>query len=114
MAQGNLGEARGLFAESLGIRREVGDRIGIAHCLAGLGGVAWLQAQPERAARVLGAAEALLEALGARLDVNERDLYDRTVAALRGHFDAGRFAAAWAAGQALPLEAAIAKALETE
>jgi predicted ATPase/DNA-binding SARP family transcriptional activator len=111
MAQGNPGEARGLFAESLDIRREVGDRLGIAHCLAGLAGVAWSQARPERASRVLGAIEALLEALGARLDVIERDLYNRYVAELKAHLGEDQFATAWAAGRALPLEVAIDEAL---
>ncbi len=114
MAQGNPDEARRLFAESLGIRREVGDRRGITHCLVGLAGVAWLQAQPNRATRVLGATEALLEALGARLEGNDRALYDRNVAELKAHLGEDRFAAAWATGRALPLEAAIAEALAAE
>jgi hypothetical protein len=36
------------------------------------------------------------------------------VAALRTHLDVGTFAAAWAAGRALPLEQAIAEALGEE
>jgi hypothetical protein len=70
------------------------------------------QAQPERAARLLGAVDALREMIGYRLAAAERTDYDRDVAAIRAQLDAATFAAAWAAGQALTLEQAIAEALE--
>ncbi len=111
LAQGDPGEARRRFADSLSLRRELGDQRGIAHCLAGLAGVAYEQGQPERTARILGATENLLAAIGSRLEVPDRALYDRTVAALRANLGEQRFAAAWVQGRALALEAAIAEAL---
>jgi len=111
LGQGDTGVAGSLFAESLSLRRSLDDRRGIAHCLAGLAGVAWAQAQPERAARLLGATEGLLDALGSRLEVADRALYDRHVEALRESLSADQLAVAWAGGRALSLEAAISEAL---
>jgi hypothetical protein len=89
------------FEDSLALYREVGNEDGIAYCLAGLAGVAGAEGQPERAARLLGAAEALLEATGVRLIAADRAEYDRNVAAVRAQLDEAAFAAAWAEGRAM-------------
>jgi hypothetical protein len=44
--------------------------------------------------------------------VYRRDFYDGLMAAARAALSGEAFAAAWAAGRALPLEAAIAEALQ--
>ena len=103
--------ARRYFEESLALRQELGDQRGIAVCLAGLAGVAGVYAQPERAARLLGVAAALLETIGGRLDAIERALYEHNVAAAQSALGADQFMKAWAAGRAMPLEQAIADAL---
>jgi tetratricopeptide (TPR) repeat protein len=104
--------ARALHEESLELRRQEEDKRGVALCLARLAGVAVGQGQLERAARLLGATEALLEACSARMDDPlERIDYDRNVAAARAKLGAEAFAAAWAAGRAMSLEQAIAYAL---
>src|SRR5690349_24731493 len=95
--QGDYAAARSLYKESLGIRRELGDKRGCAECLAGLGGVAagmgQAQAQTrakrsvgrqaERGARLLGAAEALLGTINAVLDPEDRMVYKQGVASAR-------------------------------
>jgi hypothetical protein len=76
----------------------------------------------ERAARLLGATEVLLEASGKNFDDTERigngripitsqSDYERHVAAVRTALSDQAFAAAWEAGRALSLEQAIAEAL---
>src|SRR5439155_15426270 len=85
----------------------------IAYCLAGLGGAAAASGLAERAARLLGAAEALFEAMGAPLTRNEQAVFDRDVAVTRAALSGESFAAAWAEGRRLPLERAIQLALET-
>jgi hypothetical protein len=78
-----------LLEEALLLSRDIGTRELMA---AGLESVAWVAAacgQARRAARLCGAAEAMRAALGEEA-----------------------FAAAWAAGRALPLDEAIALALE--
>ena len=89
------------FEDSLALYREVGNEDGIAYCLAGLAGVAGAEGQPERAARLLGAAEALLEASGTHLIAADRAEYDHNVATVRAQLDEAAFAAAWAEGRAL-------------
>jgi hypothetical protein len=77
-----------------------------------LAGVAGGWGDVERAARLWGAAEALREAIGAPLPPNLTPYHDGLVAAIRAGADEEAWAAAWAAGRALPLEEAIAAALE--
>ena len=50
-------------------------------------------------------------AIGVHLPPNERAWYDPYLAAVRAHLPVEAFAAAWAAGQALPLEQAVREAL---
>jgi hypothetical protein len=54
----------------------LGDTVGSADCLAGLAGVAAAQNQPARALRLWGAAEAMREAIGARLPPMDRAVYE--------------------------------------
>jgi hypothetical protein len=76
--------------------------------------VAGAEGDAERAARLFGAAEALREALGAPLPPVERAHYDRSIATVRAALGEKAFAAAWTAGRAMPLEAAVARATEEE
>ena len=71
-AQGDDGRATALYEESLTLCRELGDKHGLAECLEGLAGVAVAQQHLERAARLLGAAAALREAIGAPLSPREQ------------------------------------------
>jgi predicted ATPase/DNA-binding SARP family transcriptional activator/uncharacterized protein HemY len=111
--QGDYGAARGLFEESMTIRRELGEKWCIASLLEEFVKLA-AQRQPERAARLWGAAEALREAIGTPLPPKERKEYGRQIAALREALGEKGFVAAWAEGQAMMLEEAIAYALETK
>jgi non-specific serine/threonine protein kinase len=102
------------YRESLALAGEHGDLRTILDALAGLATVAVAWGAPEHAARLLGAAEALREAIGTMILLPaDRESHERTVAAARAELSEAAFAAAWAAGQALPLEAAIADALGT-
>jgi tetratricopeptide (TPR) repeat protein len=114
-AQGDVQRAVRLYQESLALMRHFFElKEWIAQCLAGLGGVAGTVRQPERAARLLSAAETLLNTLSLSVSVwpGFRAAYDRYVAAARAQLDEGMFAAAWAAGRRMTMEQAIAEALE--
>jgi len=65
----------------------------------------------ERVALLYGAATSLRTAIGAPLPSVDRTAHDHTITALRAALGDDAFAAAWAAGQALSLEHAIATAL---
>jgi tetratricopeptide (TPR) repeat protein len=109
--QGDYDRAAGRFAESLALCRKVQNARDTGYCLAGLAGIAAASGRPERAARLFGAAEALRESLGVPLPPVNRADYDRDVAATRAQLDAATFAAAWAEGQTMTLDDAVAYAL---
>jgi hypothetical protein len=110
--QGSHGEARVLFAESLRLWREGGQKQGMAAGLEGLAIVAEAIGQPTQAARLFGAAEALREAIGVHVRSSDHDDEDQAIAAIRAILGEDAFAGAWAEGRALPLDQAVALALE--
>ena len=83
---------------------------------SGLEGMASVQgqtrAQLERAAQLYGAVAFLRDAIGAPIPLNERPSYDRDLAATRTALGDAVFEAAWAEGQVMTLEQAVAYALE--
>jgi predicted ATPase/transcriptional regulator with XRE-family HTH domain/Tfp pilus assembly protein PilF len=104
---GNVTAAATLIQESLHLRHKLGDQEGIAMCLEGLALVAGVQGYAGRAAVLGGAAATLRETIGSALSPPERSFYERTIAVARDQFDALAWAAAWAEGQAMPLDQAI-------
>jgi DNA-binding CsgD family transcriptional regulator/Tfp pilus assembly protein PilF len=106
--QGDLARSAALWEESLALRAEQGNIAGFAESLSGLAVIAMRAGLHERAVRLLGAAEGMQSRIGYKLPPKERDLQERATAALRSRLDAGAFQAAWAAGQALSLEEAVA------
>jgi predicted ATPase/DNA-binding XRE family transcriptional regulator len=106
--QGDLPRARELYVEAVTLFREVDYRRPLATSLAALGGVLLAQDQPEPAARVLGAVDALLTTLDTRLDAAEQADYDRHVAAVQARLAPATWTAAWAAGSTLPLDQVLA------
>ena len=112
LCQGEAVQAAAYFMESMVINRELGRKRGLVYNLAGCASVACLQGQPSRAARLFGAAAALSERFGHALELTNRTLYERDVAATRTTLGAAAFDAAYAAGHALPLDQALAEALD--
>ena len=80
-------------------------------CLADLGRVAGNMGQPARAARLFGAAEAMHEANGTRMEYADQIEHDRIVTAVREQLDDATFVAAWAEGRTMTLEQAVDYAL---
>jgi len=109
---GDPAAARARYAESLTISRVVDDRWSTVVALEGLAACAALTGLAARAARVWGCAEALREAINARMDPASLASYERTVAAARATLLVAEWAAAWGHGRALPLAEASASALE--
>jgi predicted ATPase/transcriptional regulator with XRE-family HTH domain len=114
LAQGDAPRAAAYFAESLARYRELGHREGISLCLAGWAGAVGSLGQPVRAARLFGAAEGLRATIGALGQPIERAAHEESVASVRAQLDQEIFAAAWAEGQALTMEQAIADVLDDE
>ena len=112
-AQGDTVAARRMLRESLLLFGEQGHRRDVALCLERLAGMDAGQGMADRAARVLGAAEQLREAIGAPLLPLDTPLYRALWQLSLAHLDDAAFATAWAEGQAMTLEQAVAYALET-
>ena len=108
--RGDVSQSVALFKEALALSQDAGNRLGVASSLEGVAGAA-LVSTPEHAARLLGAVAALREALGAPVPASEREDHDHSVAATRTTLGETAFAAAWAAGRALPMEEAVNEAL---
>jgi hypothetical protein len=83
----------------------------MAQALEDFAGLAGRQKQWERAVRLLGAAEAVVQTFGRSLPVAVPEEYQRTVDGARAALGEAAFAAAWEAGRALSLEEAIRCAL---
>ena len=102
---GDLGEARRSYLDSLHTLEESTDRWGIAQVLDALGHLSVTGGQPDLGARLLGAAEALCELIGAQVLPSERQRL--AVAGARAVLGEPAFAAAWAEGRSLRLDQAV-------
>ncbi|MDQ3927574.1 MAG: tetratricopeptide repeat protein, partial [Chloroflexota bacterium] len=109
--RGEYANASSLIIESLKEHREKGNKQGIAECLAALAGVAFTGGHLDRAARLFGAADDLLERIKVPLTPADRAQYDRDLAATRSQVDERAWEMAWAEGRAMSVEHAIEFAL---
>jgi predicted ATPase/DNA-binding CsgD family transcriptional regulator len=112
LRMGDYHGSEALYQQSLALNRAQGYKDGIAEDLAGLAAVASLLGQPKWAARLCGAVEALREANNIKLSALRRAEYDRIVGRIRAQLGHAAFAQAWALGHGMPLEQAIAFAVE--
>ena len=106
--------AQTLLEEGLTLYTRNGAQTEIALCLEAFAALAGGTRQPERAVRLWGAAAALRETLGYPLAPTEQVHHDRRVAAVRAQLDEATWQQAWTEGRAMPLDQAIAYALEDE
>ena len=133
-AQGDYAAARKLHERSLLLKQELGDKLGIAESLEAFAALAMPQGTtrtPEQttandpsaptqdslssllwSVRLLGAAEALREKIGTPMSPGEREGHHRDTAIVREALGEAAFKAAWAEGQSLSVEQAVAHALE--
>ncbi len=107
-AQGDYAQAQAFYEESLTLAREMGFKRLIPANLEGLAAVFAAQGEPMRATRLLGAAEALREAMGMPLPPIEKPGYERSVAAARIQLGGQIFTAIWAEGRAMIPEEVLA------
>jgi hypothetical protein len=98
----------------LPIWQDFGHRAAVAHEVECLGYIASAQGQNERAARLLGAAEAIRKTINSTLNGIELVEYEKEIAALRAGLDENKMQAAWAEGRALTMDQAIEYALQAE
>lgn len=104
--------ARDLFEEGLSVSVELGNEADVVRCLEGLASIAGAEDRIVRAARLWGAAEALLEKIEAAYAyVPDRSL-DRNQVVARSLIDEAAWEAAWAEGRTMEPEQAIEYAMD--
>jgi predicted ATPase len=112
--RGDHDHATTLFEEGVTLSEQVADRANVAYCLEGLATVAGAQGKAERSARLFGAAEGLLEVLGAPVYTYYKpdpSLYERTVYATRSRLGEAAFGEARERGREMDFEQAVEYAL---
>jgi tetratricopeptide (TPR) repeat protein len=109
----NLPRAMGAYRAALPLYQECGASAYVPWCLEGMA-AAMAPAQPLQAARLCGASAALRRALDAPLPPVERRAFEALTQRLTADLGADAFGAAWSAGQALSLDAAIALAMDED
>jgi predicted ATPase/DNA-binding CsgD family transcriptional regulator len=107
-SRGDGASAQKLYEESLAVAIDLGDRFSVAQTLERLADVAVRLQQPVWAARLLGSAHTLREALGVPRPPMDVPDYERSAGAARAQLSAQAFASAWAAGQMMTPQQAVA------
>ncbi|MCI0395956.1 MAG: tetratricopeptide repeat protein [Chloroflexi bacterium] len=111
LEQDRWSQAMVWFRESLALCAQIGNRPGVASALVSLGFVAIALGEAERGARLLGCARAQWEAIGESLAPDVQRELDEYMPQARAQLGDATFHVAWAEGQAMTLEQAIAYAL---
>jgi predicted ATPase len=109
--EGDIEDAQAGLEESLLLAHDLDATSSIGYALEGLGAVAAAQADWERAARLLGRADAIRVSTEAELEAGEQMIHDRTLSALRDACSGDELAAAMSAGASLTDDEAIGLAL---
>jgi tetratricopeptide (TPR) repeat protein len=104
--------ASALSQEAFTLTIEADHRPHIPAAIAAAAAVSMAEGDPDRAARLLGASDVVFEALGFAPRPSDMLDISRTMLMVKEAQDSASFEAAWAEGQAMNLEEAIAYALE--
>lgn len=108
---GNLNEAKAIYQKTIKNWQEIGNRPAIAHQLECFSFLAISYEEPQRAARLFGAAEALREKAQSPMADHERVEYDQFMASLCSMLTDAEFNALRAEGRSMTIEQAIQLAL---
>ncbi|MDP8908038.1 MAG: helix-turn-helix domain-containing protein [Chloroflexota bacterium] len=110
--QGDVDLATSWAREHLTLGRELGRPRIVASALVGLAWAANAGGDSARATRLLGAADAIQSTSGTTIDAHQHDILATALAAARTALGQEGFAAAWAEGQSMTIDQAVAYALE--
>ena len=100
------------YAESLEIRRDLGDRSDVSYSLESIAATAAADGACEQAARLYGAAAALRAEIGAPLPQSEMARYRHGVETIHSALGEPAVSTAWEEGRTLPWMQAAAEALD--
>ena len=108
---GHLDDAEALSRDALRIVSDRGDQLAIPWVLNGLAAVTAAKGDHERAATLLGMAEAMLERAGGEWPPDEREQYEGTIAVLSASLTPAALDQARRAGSEMTVEHGVAYAL---
>jgi len=114
LAQDDLEKATRMLTEGIEWSQKTVDKANLAYFLEALAAVMAFGGEVERSALLLGAAEGLLEKVGARIYnyyLPDLSLYDRTVATVRSHLSEEGFQYTRAEGRIMDFDQAVEYAL---
>ncbi len=100
-------EAMVVYSETIAAWRDLGQRPAVAHQLECVAFIAAATGHDDRAATLLGAAEALRELIGSAMTPIERREYDANLIRLRAEMDPALLRTAWLQGRSLTMDEAI-------
>jgi non-specific serine/threonine protein kinase len=109
--EGDYSRAVALYREAMNNSRQLGNMRFIALCLDGIAGAYVAQGEAARAARLLGAAEAIREMINTPIPRTWRADQERDKAAALAALSKADFSLAWAEGRAMTPEQSMAYAL---
>ena len=110
-SEGKFESAESMYRETILEWKRLGHRAAVANQLECFAFIAKALEQPERALKLLGAAEALRELINIDMSQLERVEYEREVNDLKTNMDKKLFASLWAEGKSMTMEQAIQLAL---
>jgi non-specific serine/threonine protein kinase len=112
--RGDYSPSQAMLKEALAIWDELASRVGLVASLEGFACLAWLQAQPARAARLWGRAARLREEIGSAQSPRAQSGMNPYIAAARTAMaDDDAFESAWAEGRAVALDQVTRELLES-
>jgi non-specific serine/threonine protein kinase len=109
--EGHHDKAESTYRETILEWQRLGHRAAVANQLECFAFIAKAHEQPERALKLLGAAERLREIIKISMSRMEQVEYDREVADLKANTDEKEFTSLWAEGKSMTMEQAIQFAL---
>ena len=112
-AQGNYTEAKKTYHETIKVLQDYGNRPAVAHQLECFAMIAVAEDEPQRAAKLFGAAEAIREVTGHKPTDEEQAEEAVFMSRLRSMLSEAEFNALWAQGKSMRMEQAIQLALVT-
>jgi non-specific serine/threonine protein kinase len=107
--QRDFARADALYRENLALAQAIGERRFVPGALAGVARILAAQGDSEKAARICGAVEAMLDVTGLNLSPTSKADYDRALAAAQLELNEATFTAAREAGRAMRPDAILAE-----
>jgi predicted ATPase/class 3 adenylate cyclase len=111
--QADYAQASAHIREALALVREFGHQRGCISCLPAVAGIVGGAGEPDKAIRLLSAAETMLESLHETWGPDQKREFERTLDTVRATVDEMTWETAWAEGAAMTLEQAMAFALDS-